>query len=59
MKRQVDLKQWQIFDLYVLKVWSPRDVAQALGVSAARVYLVKHRISALLKRERKRLEARI
>ena len=59
VKRQVDLKQWQIFDLYVLKEWSPRDVAQALGVSAARVYLVKHRISALLKRERKRLEARI
>ena len=59
VKRQVDLKQWQIFDLYVLLEWSPRDVAQALGVSAARVYLVKHRISALLKRERKRLEARI
>ena len=59
VKRQVDLKQWQIFDLYVLKEWSPRDVAQALGVSAARVYLVKHRISVLLKRERKRLEARI
>jgi RNA polymerase sigma-70 factor (ECF subfamily) len=59
VKRQVDLKQWQIFDLYVLKEWSPRDVAKALEVSAARVYLVKHRISALLKRERKRLEGRI
>ena len=59
VKRKVDHKQWQIFDLYVLKEWSPRDVAQALGVSAARVYLVKHQISVLLKRERKRLEARI
>ena len=59
VKRKVDYKQWQIFDLYVLKEWSPRDVAQALGVSAARVYLVKHQISALLKRERKRLEAKI
>jgi RNA polymerase sigma-70 factor (ECF subfamily) len=59
VKRQVDLKQWQIFDLYVLKEWSPRDVANALEVSVARVYLVKHRISALLKRERKRLEAQI
>jgi RNA polymerase sigma factor (sigma-70 family) len=59
VKRKVDHKQWQIFDLYALKEWSPRDVAQAFGVSAARVYLVKHRISAMLKRERKRLEARI
>lgn len=59
VKRQVDLKQWQIFDLYVLKEWSPRDVAKALDVSVARVYLVKHRISALLRRERKRLQARI
>jgi len=59
VKCQVDLKQWQIFDLYVLKEWSPRDVANALGVSAARVYLVKHRIAALLKRERKRIEARM
>src|SRR5438876_2858746 len=56
VKAQVDSRQWQMFDLYVLKDWSVRDVAKALSVSAARVYLVKHRISALLKRERKRLE---
>ena len=59
VKARVDLKQWQIFDLYALKQWAPREVAQALGVSVGRVYLVKHRVSALLKRERQRLEARI
>ena len=56
VKAQCDLKQWQIFDLYVLKEWSVREVTKALGVSAGRVYLVKHRISALVKKELQRLE---
>jgi RNA polymerase sigma factor (sigma-70 family) len=56
IKTQVELKQWQIFDLYVLKEWQVRDVAQALGVSAGRVYLAKHRVSTLIKKELKRLE---
>jgi RNA polymerase sigma-70 factor (ECF subfamily) len=56
VKAQCDLKQWQIFDLYVLKEWSVREVTKALGVSAGRVYLTKHRISALVKKELKRLE---
>jgi RNA polymerase sigma-70 factor (ECF subfamily) len=55
VKAQMDLKQWQMFDLYVLKEWPVREVAQALGVSIGRVYLAKHRISALIKREIKRL----
>jgi RNA polymerase sigma factor (sigma-70 family) len=55
VKAQLDLKQWQIFDLYVLKEWPVREVAQALGVSIGRVYLAKHRISALVKREVKRI----
>jgi hypothetical protein len=33
-----------------------REVTKALGVSAGRVYLTKHRISALVKKELKRLE---
>ena len=56
IKAQVELKQWQIFDLYVLKEWQVREVANALGVSAGRVYLAKHRISALIKKELKKLE---
>ena len=55
-KRQVDLKQWQIFDLYVLKNWPPREVAKALGVSIARVYLAKHRVSAVVRKEVEKLE---
>jgi RNA polymerase sigma-70 factor (ECF subfamily) len=55
-KRQVDSKQWQIFDLYVLKNWPPREVARALGVSIARVYLAKHRVSAVVRKEVEKLE---
>ncbi len=44
------------FDLYALQEWSVREVAHALGVSAGSVYLAKHRISALLTKELKRLE---
>jgi RNA polymerase sigma-70 factor (ECF subfamily) len=57
VKAQTDSKQWQMFDLYALKEWSVKDVAKALGVSVGRVYLVKHRVSAQLKKEIKRLEA--
>ena len=55
-KRQVDSKQWQIFDLYVLKSWPPREVAKALGVTIARVYLAKHSISAVVRKEVEKLE---
>jgi RNA polymerase sigma factor (sigma-70 family) len=55
VKAQLDLRQWQMFDLYVLKEWPVREVAQALGVSIGRVYLAKHRVSALVKREVKRI----
>jgi RNA polymerase sigma-70 factor (ECF subfamily) len=56
VKGKVDAKQWQIFDLYVLKEWQPREVAQALGISLARVYLAKHRVSPLVKKEIEKLE---
>lgn len=44
-------KQFQIFDCYVVKAWPAAKVAQELGVNIARVYLVKHRLSAQLKKE--------
>ena len=59
VKAQVDLKQWQVFDLYVLKEWPAPEVAKALGVSVARVYLAKHRVGALVKKELKRLQRKM
>jgi RNA polymerase sigma-70 factor (ECF subfamily) len=56
VKARVDARQWQIFDLYVLKQWPVADVAKTLGVSAGRVYIAKHRISRLLKKELEALE---
>jgi hypothetical protein len=53
---RIDERQFQIFDFCVMKGWPPADVAQTLGITAARVYLTKHRVSALLKKEVRRLE---
>lgn len=51
LQRQVDPAHLQIFDLYCLQEWPAQTVAQTLGVSIGRVYLAKHRVGRLLKRE--------
>jgi RNA polymerase sigma factor (sigma-70 family) len=56
VKRKVDPKQFQIFDCYVRKEWPAQKVATQLRVSVGQVYLARHRISALLKREIKNLQ---
>ena len=56
VSRQIDERPFQIFDLYVTKEWPAGRVAKMLGVSVARVYLTKHRVAALLKKEIRRLE---
>jgi RNA polymerase sigma-70 factor (ECF subfamily) len=57
VKRKVEPKQFQIFDLYVLKEWPARKVAQSLKASLTQVYLAKHRIAKLLNKELKLVEA--
>jgi RNA polymerase sigma-70 factor (ECF subfamily) len=51
VKRRVDAKHYQIFDCLVVKQWPASKVAQSLSVSLAQVYIVKHRLSAQLKKE--------
>lgn len=58
VKRKVDARHYQIFDCAVVKQWSAAKVAKELSVNIAQVYLVKHRLSALLKREVKAIESR-
>jgi RNA polymerase sigma factor (sigma-70 family) len=58
VKEQVALKQFQMFDLYVLKERPATEVARALGVTVAQVYLAKHRISTVLKKELAELQTR-
>ena len=56
VKQEVNPKQFQIFNFYVLKQWPVKEVTETLGVTVAQVYLAKHRISALVKKEVKRLQ---
>lgn len=50
-KTRVEPKQFQIFDLYVLKEWPVKKVRDVLGVSATQIYLAKHRVSGVIKKE--------
>jgi RNA polymerase sigma factor (sigma-70 family) len=54
VRQKFSLKQIQVFDLLVLKEWPAREVARSLGVSLANVYVIRHRISAAIKKEIKR-----
>jgi len=56
VRRHVREEQYQLFDLYVIRQWPVDRITQTLGVSAARVYLAKHRITRLIKKEVGRLE---
>jgi RNA polymerase sigma-70 factor (ECF subfamily) len=59
VKDQVGAEQYQMFDFYVLKKMSVEKVAKVLGSNTARIYLAKHRITKLLKREIGRLEEKM
>jgi RNA polymerase sigma-70 factor (ECF subfamily) len=58
VKRRVSIEQYQMFDLFVLKQWSAREVAKTLGVTVGHVYVAKHRISRLVRKELEALEAK-
>ncbi|MBX3744937.1 MAG: sigma-70 family RNA polymerase sigma factor [Verrucomicrobiae bacterium] len=56
VKARITPRHYQIFDLYVLKEWPVREVTRTLHVNAAQVYLAKHRVSGLVRKELRRLE---
>ena len=56
VKPKFSLKQFQMFDLHALQSWPAADVARSLGVSLANVYVTKHRVAAVVKKEITRLE---
>jgi len=59
VKRKVDGKQYQMFDLYAFKQWPVTKVAQTLNVNPGKVYMAKHRINNLIKKEVARLRSRL
>jgi RNA polymerase sigma factor (sigma-70 family) len=56
VKRRVPAEQFQLFDFNVLRDWPARKVAKTFGVSSARVYLAKHRVSRLIQIEARAIE---
>ncbi|MDF1860722.1 MAG: sigma-70 family RNA polymerase sigma factor [Verrucomicrobiales bacterium] len=51
VKKLVSPKQFQIFHAYVIKEWDVAQVKKELGVSQSQVYLAKHRVGGLIKKE--------
>jgi RNA polymerase sigma factor (sigma-70 family) len=56
VKQKVTPKQFQIFDLSVLRSMRVSEVKAILKLNAAQVYLARYRVGALLKQEVKRLK---
>jgi len=59
VRSRVDPEYYQMFDLHLLKGWPAAKVAGRLGVKMGKVYFAKYKISRLLKKEVKRLKAKI
>lgn len=59
VKHLVHPKQYQIFDLYVLQQQSVWAVSRALKINPGQVYLAKHRVAALIKKEIERLREKL
>ena len=51
VKMRVSPRQFQIFDYNVLQGMGATEVRRKLGVSMAQVYLAKHRVGGILKKE--------
>jgi len=56
VKKRVNAKQYQMFNLYVTMHWPMDQVKKTLGVSAAQVYMAKMRIGRMIRREVRALE---
>jgi RNA polymerase sigma-70 factor (ECF subfamily) len=56
VRQTVNPAHYEMYHLHVVQGLSPRETARALGVSAAAVYLAKHRVGRRLQREIKNLE---
>jgi RNA polymerase sigma factor (sigma-70 family) len=59
VKQQVSPRQFQIFDLSALQGIPLRRITASLGISAAQVYLARHRVTKALRQEIHRLETKV
>jgi RNA polymerase sigma-70 factor (ECF subfamily) len=58
VKEKVSARQYEIFYLHVVKKFPAGQVAATLNANVAQVYLAKHRVSSLVKKEVRRPEKR-
>jgi RNA polymerase sigma-70 factor (ECF subfamily) len=56
VRLHVKEEHYQMFDLYVVRQVPAREVARLLGTNVTLVYLAKHRVMALIRREVRLLE---
>ena len=59
VKRKANAQQYQIFHLHAVRKYSTEKIAEMLSISRGQVYLAKHRITAMLKKEVKELETKL
>ena len=59
VKAEVSPQLFQIFDLSVLRNMPVLKVAHTLGINVGRVYLARHRVSKLIKKEVDRFERKL
>ena len=56
VKKRLNPQQYRVFDFYVNKEWPPEKVADRFGISADQVYQIKHRVTAAIREEVRRLQ---
>ena len=59
VKAAVKPKHYQIFDLHAVKQWPLGRISRTLGVSVPQVYLIKSRVSLLLKMQTRKVQAQL
>jgi RNA polymerase sigma factor (sigma-70 family) len=57
LARRAQAKHFQVFDLHVRQHWPVMRVSRELGINAASVYLITHRLTKQLKQEVDKLRA--
>lgn len=57
VRRRVSPTQYRMFEMYVMERRPLAEIRRILGVSTAQIYMAKYRITRMLKKEVRRLEA--
>ena len=59
VRTQVKAEHFQIFEQTAVHGWSVADTAKAFGVSRINVHVIRHRVGDAMKKELKRLQAKL